>query len=208
MIGVASTDPTVPAPFFMPVTDIVRVPERGILLVGDILRGEIAAGDRVDVYGYRGRQRLVITMVEPAHGPPGSARDGEQVGLFVAGLRQRAVSLGEVVAAPDSVQSWRRCTATLQMRATADGGRAGPFRAGYAPLFVLWRGVTGCWIELSDSACEVELGHTTAVTLTLRPPRVVECGTAFTLQEGGRVIADGVVDALLEAAALPELAPQ
>ena len=93
--------------------------------------------------------------------------------------------------------------ATIYVLSTAEGGRRTPFRTGYRPQFHIAASEfsTSFLISKIVGGDEMAPGETGAVEATLLAPECLDAavglGTEFSLREGNRVIARGVIEEYL-----------
>src|SRR6185437_5118899 len=195
---------------------------RGTVVTGAIERGQVRAGDPVELVGLGATGRFVVTSVETFGKTMDMAQAGDNAALLLRGAGRHQVRRGQVLAAPGSLRAHQRFTATLHLLSAAEGGRRTPVRSGYSPQFyVRTTGVSGA-LDFGgagggasagngagldgagfngagvDSAGAVMPGETVQATVTLGKPVALAAGQTFAVREGGRTVGAGTVTALLD----------
>jgi elongation factor Tu len=187
------------APFLMPVENVLTITGRGTVVTGAVERGTVRMGDRVDVVGY-GSEGLtsVVTGVETFGRTMESAEAGDNVALLLRGVQRGQVRRGMVVAAAGSASVHRAFTARVHLLSAADGGRRTPITTGYRPQFYLRTGDVVGDVTLPDGVAVALPGETVAMTVTLGQAVPLEPGLGFAVREGGRTVAAGTVETIVE----------
>jgi elongation factor Tu len=182
------------APFLMAVEGVHTITGIGTVVTGRVARGRVGVGDTLEIVGRQdgAARSVVITGIETFHREQKEAQAGHNVGLRLRNVDRGDIVRGQVLVAPGSVKSHKRCKAELYLLTAKEGGRAKPIRAGYRPqLFV---GATDVTATL---ALDLELapGGRAEVDLALDKPVALEPGVRFAMREGGKTIGAGVVTA-------------
>src|ERR1700727_853660 len=113
----------VDAPFLMAVENSLTITGRGTVVTGAIERGQVGAGDPVELIGLGAPTKSVVTSVETFGKTMDSAQAGDNQALLLRGVGRQQVRRGQVLAAPGSVRAHQRFTATLRLLSAAEGGR-------------------------------------------------------------------------------------
>jgi elongation factor Tu len=188
------------APFLMAVENSLTISGRGTVVTGAIERGQVRAGDPVELIGLGAATRSVVTSVETFGKTMDSAQAGDNAALLLRGVGRHQVRRGQVLAAPGSLRAHQRFTATLHLLSAAEGGRRTPVRSGYRPQFyVRTTDVSGA-LSLDDASGPTEAlpGETVQVTVALGKPVALDAGQTFAIREGGRTVGAGTIAALLD----------
>jgi elongation factor Tu len=202
------------APFLMAVENSVTITGRGTVVTGAIERGQVRAGDPVELVGLGAAIKSVVTSVETFGKTMDSAQAGDNAALLLRGVGRNQVRRGQVLAAPGSLRAHQRFAATLHLLTAAEGGRRTPVRSGYSPQFyVRTTDVPGVLnLDSTDGSAgadhpnpaeavpgeEAMPGQTVQVTVALGKPIALAAGQTFALREGGRTVGAGTVSALLD----------
>ena len=179
-------------PFLLQVEGVYSITGRGTVATGNIAKGTVRPGDKVQVVGLRPTRDSVVVSVEQFRTPLESGEAGENVGLLLRGIRKDDVERGQVIAAPGSIEPRTRFVANVYVLSKEEGGRPTPFFTGYKPqLFFRTADVTGR-AELVDAEMCMP-GDNATLRVELGKPVAVEKGTTFALREGSRTVGSGIV---------------
>jgi elongation factor Tu len=177
---------------------------RGTVVTGAIERGQVRAGDPVELIGLRAAVKSVVTSVETFGKTMDSAQAGDNAALLLRGVGRHQVRRGQVLAAPGSLRAHQRFAAVLHLLPAAEGGRRTPVRSGYRPQFyVRTTDVSGVldFDSTGGSGAAVASampGETVQVTVALGKPVALDAGQTFAIREGGRTVGAGTVTTLLD----------
>src|SRR5215469_9346556 len=119
----------------MAVENSLTITGRGTVVTGAIERGQVRAGDPVELIGLGAAVKSVVTSVETFGKTMEAAQAGDNAALLLRGVGRHQVRRGQVLAAPASMGAHQRFTAVLHLLPTAEGGRRTPVRSGYSPQF-------------------------------------------------------------------------
>jgi elongation factor Tu len=190
-------DRYVDAPFLMAVENSLTITGRGTVVTGAIERGQVRAGDAVELIGLSATVKSVVTSVETFGKTMDRAQAGDNAALLLRGVGRHQVRRGQVLAAPGSLRAHQRFTATLHLLSAAEGGRRTPVRSGYSPQFyVRTTDVSG--VLDFGSVTPASPGETVPVTVALGKPVALAAGQTFAVREGGRTVGAGTVTGLLD----------
>ncbi|MEU2995429.1 elongation factor Tu [Streptomyces griseoincarnatus] len=178
------------APFLLPVENVLTITGRGTVVTGEVERGTVRVGDKVQVLG--ADTESVVTGLETFGKPMEEAQAGDNVALLLRGVARDAVRRGHVVAAPGSVTPSRRFTARLYVLSAGEGGRTTPLSTGYRPQFYIRTADVVGIVDLGEAAV-ARPGDTVTVTVELGRDVPLEPGLGFAVREGGRTVGAGTV---------------
>ncbi|WP_370418923.1 EF-Tu/IF-2/RF-3 family GTPase [Streptomyces sp. QH1-20] len=185
----------------MPVEDVFDRPGRRgrFFCTGRIERGAIRPGDTVEVIGFGRTAAGEVTALErPGEvlGEAGTrAGPGENVAVWLRGLRAEDVQRGHVVAAPGTVTQHAEFEAEAHILSEEEGGRAdtlAPEGKREAQFSFRATVVTGRVHTLLADGTDALM----AVQLAERVPMAV--GQRFAIRERGRAVGSGVVTKALD----------
>ncbi|AMV68495.1 Translation elongation factor Tu [Pediococcus damnosus] len=181
-------------PFLMPVEDVFTITGRGTVASGRIDRGEIKVGDEVEIVGLNDQPlKSTVTGLEMFRKTLDLGEAGDNVGVLLRGVNRDQVVRGQVVAAPGSIQTYKKFKSEVYILTKEEGGRHTPFFSNYRPQFYFHTtDVTGV-IELPENVEMVMPGDNVTFTVELIEPVAIEKGTKFTVREGGHTVGAGVV---------------
>ena len=186
-------------PFLMPIEDVFGIKGRGTVVTGAVARGQVKAGEEVEIIGMREDvRRTVVTGVEMFRKTLDSGMAGDNIGCLLRGIERTDVERGQVLAKPDSIKGHTHFKSEVYVLKKEEGGRHTPFFSGYRPQFYIrTMDVTGD-IQLPEGVEMVMPGDNIQMEVKLIVPVALETGSRFAIREGGRTVGAGVVTAILE----------
>ncbi|MBP2024884.1 elongation factor Tu [Peptoniphilus stercorisuis] len=186
-------------PFLMPVEDIFSITGRGTVATGRVERGVVKIGDNVELVGLTEEVRtVVVTGVEMFRKQLDQAQAGDNIGALLRGVQREEIERGQVLAAPGSIKTHSAFEAEVYVLSKEEGGRHTPFFNGYRPQFYFrTTDVTGD-IQLPDGMEMVMPGDNATFKVDLITPIAMDEGLRFSIREGGRTVASGVVSKLID----------
>ena len=185
-------------PFIMAIEDVFTISGRGTVVTGRVERGRIAAGDAIEIVGFRETESTVATSLEMFRKILDDAQAGDNVGVLLRGVDKDGVERGQVLAAPGSITPHRKFKAEVYVLKKEEGGRHTPFFPGYRPQFYLrTTDVTGSVI-LPEGVEMVMPGDNVTMDVELIAPVALEEQLRFAIREGGRTVGAGVVTNIIE----------
>eukprot|EP00595_Chromulina_sp_UTEXLB2642_P000926 CAMPEP_0196761408 /NCGR_PEP_ID=MMETSP1095-20130614/639_1 /TAXON_ID=96789 ORGANISM="Chromulina nebulosa, Strain UTEXLB2642" /NCGR_SAMPLE_ID=MMETSP1095 /ASSEMBLY_ACC=CAM_ASM_000446 /LENGTH=305 /DNA_ID=CAMNT_0042110921 /DNA_START=338 /DNA_END=1255 /DNA_ORIENTATION=+ len=202
MDAVEATIPTpkreLDKPFLMPVEDTFSISGRGTVATGRIEQGSIKTGDDMDLVGITPTVRTTCTGVEMFHKQMDYGQAGDNVGILLRSLKREEVRRGQVLAAVNSVKTYKKFKAEVYVLKQNEGGRHTPFFNNYKPqLFIRTADITGK-ITLPEGVEMVMPGDNATFDIELISPLAMSEGVRFALREGGKTVGAGVVAKVLE----------
>ena len=118
---------------------------------------------------------------------------GDNLGVLLRGVKREQIRRGMVLAAPGTIKAQKKFRAQLYALTKEEGGRHTPFVTNYRPqLFTRTADVT-CTVSLPDDVTMVMPGDNVPCTIDLFTEVAIENGSRFTIREGGKTVATGVV---------------
>ena len=186
-------------PFLMPVEDVFSITGRGTVATGRVERGVIKVGEEVEIVGLTEEKRkVVVTGVEMFRKLLDQGEAGDNIGVLLRGVQRTEIERGQVLAKPGTVHPHTKFTANVYVLKQSEGGRHTPFFNGYKPQFYFrTTDVTG-GIQLAEGTEMIMPGDNAVLTVELITPIAIEEGLRFAIREGGRTVASGVVDTVIE----------
>ncbi len=180
-------------PFLMPIEDIFSIEGRGTVVTGRIERGIVHVGDEVEIVGLMDTKKTTVTGIEMFNKSLDEGRAGDNAGILLRGTKKNEVERGQVLCKPGSITPHTEFTAEVVVLTKEEGGRHKPFFNGYKPQFYFkTTDVTGD-ITLPAGTEMVMPGDTVSLDVKLIAPIALEDKQKFTIREGGRTVAAGVV---------------
>jgi elongation factor Tu len=186
-------------PFLMPIEDVFGIKGRGTVVTGRVDRGQIKAGEEVEIIGMRADIRTtVVTGVEMFRKTLDAGIAGDNIGCLLRGIDREEVERGQVLAAPGSIKPHTKFLSEVYVLSKEEGGRHTPFFSGYRPQFYIrTMDVTG-EIQLPEGVEMVMPGDNVRTQVNLIVPVALEAGSRFAIREGGRTVGAGVVTKIVE----------
>ena len=180
-------------PFLMSIEDVFTITGRGTVVTGRVERGQLKLNDEVEIVGITPTKKTVVTGIEMFHKQLDYAEAGDNAGVLLRGISREDVQRGQVLSKPGSVTPHTNFKAQIYVLSKEEGGRHTPFFANYRPQFYFrTTDVTGV-IQLPEGVEMVMPGDDVSISVELIHPIAIENGTKFSIREGGRTVASGVV---------------
>ena len=185
-------------PFLMPIEDVFSIEGRGTVVTGRVERGIVKVGDPVEIVGIHETGKTTVTGVEMFRKSLDQGQAGDNIGCLLRGTKKEEVQRGQVLAKPGSITPHTKFTATIYVLSDKEGGRKTPFMNGYRPQFYFrTTDVTGV-ITLPEGTEMVMPGDNVTISVELIAPIAMEEKQRFAIREGGRTVASGTVDTIIE----------
>ena len=185
-------------PFLMPIENVLSISGRGTVVTGKVERGELRAGEPVEIVGLGPTVASVATGLETFGKVLESALAGDNAAVLLRGVKREQVQRGQVLAAPSSVRPHKIFTARMYALTSAEGGRHTPFASDYRPQFYFHTTDVSGGIDLGDRDLVMPGDTLDEVTVTLGRPVALEPGLGFAVREGNRTVAAGTVLTVLD----------
>mmetsp|Transcript_23608 Transcript_23608/g.23805 ORF Transcript_23608/g.23805 Transcript_23608/m.23805 type:complete len:420 (+) Transcript_23608:137-1396(+) len=185
-------------PFLMPVEDIFSIAGRGTVSTGRIEQGKIKVGEDFEVVGLVPTKKSTCIGVEMFKKSMDFGQAGDNVGVLMRGLKRDDVRRGQVLAAPNTVKTYKKFKAEVYILTQNEGGRHTPFFNNYRPqCFFRTADVTGI-CTLPEKVEMVVPGDNVTMDIELFTPVAMAEGLRFAIREGGKTVGAGVVAKLVE----------
>ena len=166
-------------PLIMPIYEIVEAAKESVSVRGEIIQGQLAVGQAVDIVG-----------------------KGDRIKTRVVGIKEREVSVesepdwlsvGQVLCTPKTVKSHAEFTALIYLLTFEESGTHIPLIENDRPDIYLWGVDMPAHLHLPPELSLITSGTYARVTLVLDLPLVMEIGTRFEVKKMGVRIGFGVV---------------
>ena len=184
-------------PFLMPIEDTMTISGRGTVVTGRVERGQLNAGDEVEIVGLTDELRkVVVTSMEMFRKTLDYCEAGDNVGALLRGVARDEIERGQVLAKPGSIKPHTKFHGQVYILTKEEGGRHTPFFNNYRPQFYFrTTDVTGV-ITLPAGTEMCMPGDNVEMDVELITPIAIEEGLRFAIREGGRTVGSGVVTAI------------
>ena len=185
-------------PFLLAIEDVFTISGRGTVVTGRVERGKLYLSEEVEILGLsKERKKTIVTGIEMFRKLLDYAEAGDNVGLLLRGIERKNVKRGQVIAKVNSLHPHKSFKAKIYVLLKDEGGRHTPFFANYKPqFFIRTADVTGS-IVLPDKVEMVMPGDSIELTINLLYPVAIEKGTKFSIREGGKTVASGIVTEII-----------
>lgn len=185
-------------PFLMAIEDVMTKTGRGTVVTGRIERGQIKAGEEVEVVGLRPSQRTVIISLEMFRKELDLAQAGDNVGVLLRGLKKEDVERGQVLAKPGTVTPHSEFEAEVYILSKEEGGRHTPFFSGYKPQFYIRTADVTGEVQLPAGVEMVMPGDNVSLRIKLLKEVALEEKQRFAIREGGKTVGAGIVTKIIK----------
>ncbi|WP_072593803.1 elongation factor Tu, partial [Streptobacillus ratti] len=190
---VPTPDRPVDQPFLMPIEDVMTITGRGTVVTGRVERGTVKVGEEVEIVGIKDTAKSTVTGIEMFRKLLDSGEAGDNIGALLRGIKKEEVERGQVLAKPGSIKPHTKFRGEIYVLTKEEGGRHTPFFTGYKPQFYFrTTDITG-EVNLPEGVEMVMPGDNISVSVELIHPIAIETGLRFSIREGGRTVASGVV---------------
>ena len=180
-------------PFLMPIEDVMTITGRGTVVTGRVERGTVKVGEEVEIVGIKDTSKTTVTGIEMFRKLLDSGEAGDNIGALLRGIKKEEVERGQVLAKPGSIHPHTKFRGEIYVLTKEEGGRHTPFFTGYKPQFYFrTTDITG-EVHLPEGVEMVMPGDNMSVSVELIHPIAIEQGLRFSIREGGRTVASGVV---------------
>eukprot|EP00599_Poterioochromonas_sp_BG-1_P009181 CAMPEP_0173144632 /NCGR_PEP_ID=MMETSP1105-20130129/7336_1 /TAXON_ID=2985 /ORGANISM="Ochromonas sp., Strain BG-1" /LENGTH=421 /DNA_ID=CAMNT_0014058325 /DNA_START=68 /DNA_END=1333 /DNA_ORIENTATION=+ len=185
-------------PFLMPVEDTFSIAGRGTVATGRVEQGKLKVGDELDLIGLKPTVKTTCTGVEMFKKSLDYGQAGDNLGILLRSLKREDVVRGQVLAAPNTLKTYKKFNAEVYVLTDKEGGRHTPFFNNYKPqFFIRTADVTGS-VKLPKDVEMVMPGDNATLEISLIHPVAMAEGLRFALREGGKTVGAGVVAKLIE----------
>ncbi|KAI3635654.1 hypothetical protein MIR68_006292 [Amoeboaphelidium protococcarum] len=185
-------------PFLQPVEDTHSIAGRGTVVTGRVERGTILKGQEVEIVGFGSKLKTAVTGLEMFHKELDRGEAGDNLGILLRGVKREDIRRGMVLAAPGSIKSHKKFKAQLYALTKDEGGRHTPFVTNYRPQLFTRTADATVTVVLPDSVQMVMPGDQVEATMQMATDIAIESGSRFTVREGGRTVATGLVTEIIE----------
>lgn len=170
---------TASLPLIMPIHEINEETKERVSVRGDIVQGQLAVGQAVDIVGKGERIKTRVLSIKEDEVCVESEPDW--------------LSVGQVLCAPKTVKSHSEFTALIYLLTHEESGTHIPLIENDRPDIYLWGIDMPAYLKLPSSLSLIIPGDYAHVSLTLDLPLVMEVGTRFEVKKMDVRIGFGVV---------------
>jgi len=185
------------APFLMPVESVVIAQGRGTVVTGKIERGQIKAGDSLELITSRQIFKTVCMSLEMYKKILEFAQVGDNVGVLLKNVPNKEVIKGDMLVAPGTMRLVTKFKARIYVLSGEEGGRSKPFKTGYKPQFFFRvSNITGKVI-LDETVEVAKPGEDYVITVEFVKKVVINEGLRFIMREGKLTIGTGIITEII-----------
>ena len=166
-------------PLIMPIHAITAEMKESVSVRGDIVQGQLAVGQAVDIVGKGDRIKTRVLSIQEDEVCVESEPDW--------------LSVGQVICTPKTVKSHSEFTALIYLLTHEESGTHIPLIENDRPDIYLWGVDMPSHLKLPAELSLITPGSYAHVSLTLDLPLVMEVGTRFEVKKMGARIGFGVV---------------
>jgi len=190
-------------PFLMSVEEVYSIPGRGTVVSGRVERGVLKKDSEVELVGKGDPIKTKVTDIETFKKSCDESRAGDNSGLLLRGVKREDIKRGMVVATPGTTKSHKEFLASMYVLTKEEGGRHTGFHQNYRPqMFIRTADESSAlfWPEGTEDADSkmVMPGDNVEMRFETNSPIAVEPGQRFTVREGGRTVATGLVTRIIK----------
>ncbi|KAI9729099.1 MAG: translation elongation factor Tu [Chrysothrix sp. TS-e1954] len=190
---------SVDKPFLMAVEDVFMIPGRGTVASGRVERGTLKRDTEVEIVGKNKIPlKTRVTDIEMFKKSCAEAQAGDSSGVLLRGMKREDVTRGMAIVAPGSLKARTKVLVSMYVLTKEEGGRQAAFTTSYKPQAFIRTADTACslsWPEGTEDPDNkmVHPGDNIEMAMHLLYPVAVEEGQRFTIREGGRTVATGLI---------------
>jgi len=198
-----TSGPLLDQPFLMAIVDVdVTVPGTASWVYGQIERGKVRLGDKLEVVGLDGTITTTVDGLQLFRSLSEEAVAGDFVMLSLAGVARKDLERGQVLAKPQTIWAHTEFTARAHFFTEEDCAQREftgacrhykPVAGSYRPQFSFYRKEVPGEVIFPRSENVAEPGDRLEIKVSLERPVAMEKGRQFYLKEGGMVVASGTV---------------
>lgn len=190
------------APFLMWVENVFFVTGNGTTITGYVQRGSLNLYDLVEVVGMGLRPPRLrptnATMMDQGHKLAKTIVCGEQAGILLRALDIRFAEVGQVIAAPDSIQAYTKFRGNIQVVGETEGSDKHVFIADEEVQFFFRNVYVPGTYTFLDGLELVACATRVILICTLARPVAMEEGQEFTVYSNGKAVGAGKVVELIK----------
>ena len=182
----------------IPVEDIFTITGRATVATGRIENGLINVNDKVEIVGSKGIKNSSVTNIEMNREYVDTAKNGDNVGIFLNDITRDNIERGDVIATPGIIKPYKKFNALIYVLSKEENTRATEIPNNHkAQFYIRTSDFTGT-ISLPKNIEKINVGEKFEISVVLEKQVALSKGTSFQIRESGRTIAVGVVTSIIE----------
>ncbi|CRG95031.1 elongation factor Tu, putative [Plasmodium gallinaceum] len=185
-------------PFLMSIDDVLQISGKGTVATGRVEQGMLKLNDQVEVLGIKDKTiKTVITGIEMFRKTLDTAQAGDQIGVMLKNVKKNDISRGMVITKITNMKTYKKFESDIYVLKNEEGGRKNPFSSYYRPQAYIRTADVNCAVILNEDTQIANPGDNIKCTIELMYPLALDNGLRFSLREGGKTVASGVITKLL-----------
>lgn len=183
-------------PFLLSVEQSYVVRGRGTVITGKVEKGTIKVNDPIELVG-KDIKPTICMGLEMFHKSLDFAEVGDNVGVLIKNIKKDDAKRGFVLAAPNTIKTFRSFLAKVYILTEKEGGRSKPFLTNFKPQFFFrTANITGK-IVLPEEVSAVFPGDSLTIRVDLLDLAPLNLHLNFVMRESHCTIGAGVVIELI-----------
>lgn len=185
-------------PFLMSIDDVLQISGKGTVATGRVEQGILKMNDPVEILGIKEKpMKTVITGIEMFKKTLDTAQAGDQIGVMLKNIKRNDISRGMVITKIPNMKAHTKFECDMYVLKNEEGGRKNPFASYYRPQAYIRTADVNCAVILNENTQIANPGDNIKCTIELMFPLALNAGLKFSLREGGRTVASGIITKLL-----------
>ncbi|CAD52447.1 elongation factor Tu [Plasmodium falciparum NF54] len=185
-------------PFLMSIDDVLQISGKGTVATGKVEQGTLKLNDQVEILGIKEKSiKTVITGIEMFRKILDTAQAGDQIGIMLKNVKRNDITRGMVVTKAPNIKTFKKFESDIYVLKNEEGGRKNPFSSYYRPQAYIRTADVNCAVILNEDTQVANPGDNVKCVIELMYPLALTYGLRFSLREGGKTVASGVITKLL-----------
>lgn len=185
-------------PFLMSIDDVLQISGKGTVATGKVEQGTLKLNDQVEILGIKEKSiKTVITGIEMFRKILDTAQAGDQIGIMLKNVKRNDITRGMVVTKATNIKTFKKFESDIYVLKNEEGGRKNPFSSYYRPQAYIRTADVNCAVILNEDTQVANPGDNVKCVIELMYPLALTYGLRFSLREGGKTVASGVITKLL-----------
>lgn len=126
-----------------------------------------------------------------------TAQAGDQIGIMLKNVKKNDISRGMVVTKVPNMKTYKKFESDIYVLKNEEGGRKNPFSSYYRPQVYIRTADVNCAVILNEDTQIANPGDNIKCTIELMYPLAISSGLRFSLREGGKTVASGIITKVL-----------
>jgi elongation factor Tu len=165
---------------------------------GRVERGVLKKDTEVEIVGKTLTPiKTKVTDIETFKKSCDESRAGDNSGLLLRGVKKDDVKRGMVIALPGTCKAHKQALVSMYVLTEEEGGRKSGFGTNYRPQVFLRtadEAASLTWPETAEDQSKLVMpGDNVEMVLETHHPCAMEAGQRFSIREGGRTVATGLI---------------